>query len=635
MLLSVRARSGTGRNTTVVLVILGLLALMPPAGQLQYYLAISLAFATAAVGLDIFSGYLGAISFGNAAFMGVGAYCATILRVQTSMPTVLAFVAAVTLAGATAALVGSAMVRLQHFGAALTTLFTGYVVYTLLSGTDLAQYTKSASGLAVPPLSVGGVDVTTGRAYYIFSYLVLVVAVTLTYVYANSSSGHRLRLIKRSEVVASALGVRVVRAKLSAFVYSAVLAAAGGFVLSFGAGYISPDSYTVTASILLFAMAAVGGLGSIAGPILGALFFTVVPPYAGFSQSAQAAAFAGILLIVFTFFPGGFYGILERVSEMVRGRDGLGTLSLKVFNRHGNHKQKSRSLDAAGDRSKVAVWESMESPARLRQPESNDARRVDLPLLSLQGVAIEFGGVRALDGISIDVQPGEIHAVIGPNGAGKTTLLNVISGIARPTHGTVCLAGTDITGVSANDACRLGVVRTFQNPSLVPDLSVVDNVRLGAGAGTIPRSSARQSREPRHALLRNRADWALDLVEIPADRRELYAADLTLGEQKLVDLARCIASGASLLLLDEPTSGVSEDDVMRVRQVLRSLHERLGVTIIVISHHVGFVVGVADRVTVLNFGTVLASGKPAEVIAEKAVAEAFLGPSDVTAKGRN
>jgi branched-chain amino acid transport system permease protein len=246
-------------------------------------------------------------------------------------------------------------------------------------------------------------------------------------------------------------------------------------------------------------------------------------------------------------------------------------------------------------------------------------------------VGVNYGGVVALQDIGIEVAPGSIHAIIGPNGAGKTTLLNCVSGLQRSSGG-IFLDDVEIGRLSPGEIRRLGVSRTFQNPALVPDLSVVENVQLGL-YGDQPSASWRDvlpvpAIGRRDAASLAAAHAVLDLMKFPGDRRLVLASDLSLAEQKLTDIARAIAGHTRVLLLDEPTAGLSDDEIGIVAEALKVINRTSGITMLVIAHHVGFLRRIADQATVLNFGRVIARGTPEEVARDKLVLDVFLGESD-------
>jgi branched-chain amino acid transport system permease protein len=248
---------------------------------------------------------------------------------------------------------------------------------------------------------------------------------------------------------------------------------------------------------------------------------------------------------------------------------------------------------------------------------------------------VVFGGVRALDRVSFRVEAGTIHALVGPNGAGKTTFLNCVSGLLRVTGGRVAVEGHDVGRTPAHTIRAWGVARTFQSPSLVPDLTVLDNVMLGL-YGSRRWSLARDlagawASRARQQAVAELAGAALRQVRLPEERWGVLAGELSLGEQRVVDVARAIAGGSRLLLLDEPTSGLGDREIQQVADLLTRLRGEHGLSILVVAHNVGFVQQVSDAVTVLDFGKVIAQGEPDRVISDPEVMTAYLGVAEAGA----
>ena len=572
----------------LIAVPLAIVGVLPLDGTLQFLTATAMAWAVAAIGLDVFSGYLGQPSFGHAGFVGLGAYSYAIVG-KHAAPLPSAAVALLVVA-VISAVVGAALVRLRDFGLVLGTFFLSFVVTSVLSGTTFASITEAESGLQVPPMQIGATDMTTGKGYYYLCLVVMLVAIVASSNYVRSGSGRALRLTKRSDVVTRAVGAHPGRVKLAAFVYSAVLAAAAGVLIADGAGYIAPENFTAQQSIILFAMVAVGGQATIAGPILGALLYTVTPNYLQVAKTYQDVVFAVLLLAALVLFKGGLFGILSA-----------------------GHHRLVRGLGLSGPRRPVAGGTGEE---RTQLPGSRTHRAATLDAVDLR---VDYGGVHALDGATMSVGRGVTHALVGPNGAGKTTLLNCVSALEPRLTGTVRVDGRPVS-TRANP-----VGRTFQNPSLVSDLSVLENVMLGGYAtqrtrllGDLLGLGGRKD-----AVQRTRAGEALKFVGLAADRHLLLPGELSFGEAKLVDIARAVMTDAGVLVMDEPTAGLSGAEMALVSDLLGDLRGRL--TVLVVSHHVGWVSSVAESVTVLASGRVIAVGDPRAVFKDPAVREVFVG----------
>ena len=589
-----RMQSNQRAVTIAVLILIGLCGLLPLDATSQFLLATAMAWAVAAVGLDIFSGYLGQPSFGHAGFIGLGAYGYAILG--RYVPPLLAAAGALLAVAAISVVMGSALVRLRDFGLVLGTFFFSYIVTAMLSGTTLASITNGESGLQVPAIQIGTAYLGQGSAYYWLCLLALTVAVLLSCNYASSRAGRALRLVKRSETVAEALGAAPGRIKLTAFTYSASLAAAAGVLIAIGSGYISPDNFSAQQSIILYAMVAVGGMSSIAGPILGALLFTITPNYLQAAKTYQDIVFAVVLLTCLVLFRRGCYGLIDSAARAVARRARIVPKDTPP-----------RRHDAAPDR--------VGSPGR-----SGVAAALDVEALQ-----VDYDGVRALDSVTFHVDPGRVHALVGPNGAGKTTLLNCVSGLEAPARGTILVGERPVPARGPAKGRQLGVSRTFQNPALVGDLSCVENVMLGhyyAHRSPLLIDLLGLGRR-REAASRAAAAGTLQFVGVERDRHEADADELSFAEMKLVDIARALAMDGRLLVMDEPTAGLSGTEMASISALIRRLRETL--TVVVVSHHVPWIREVSESATVLAAGRVIARGTPQEVFASAEVQEVFIG----------
>lgn len=594
-MLSDRARSGTlGLSLVLVAVLLPLQFLgLPP--TLLFTLVIAMAWATAAVGLDLLVGYSGQLSFGQAGFVGLGAYLVTVGRGEPlSLGFGLTIVLAILVVTVLSAIFGLAVSKYSAFGFAVSTFFFAHLVQAAANGRVLSEWTGGPSGLLVPDLSLGAVSLVSGQGLYTFAWAILFATVFLVGNLVNSRTGHELRMVKYNETVAGVAGLKVNRLKIMAFVFCCLTGVAAGLTYSLGVGYLSPDSFGQTASIYLFAMVVVGGMGTLAGPIIGALLFTVVPQQYLDNGPQAMLAFAALTLLFMVLLPRGLIGVLLDLVERRRG-----------------------------SRASVAPKIDREQ----QTPQRNSARAVGKPLI-VENLTVKFGGFVAVRDTELTVRSESFHAVVGPNGAGKTTLLNALSGIAPLASGRVVLGDVDITHMKTSDRREAGIARTFQTPALVPDLTALENVALGVQtSGRFHRLRdflGDWAHRTSYDKLWQQAHAALDEIDFSRERRTVQGVDLTMSEQKLVELARAIASGAAVILLDEPTAGLSGSEIDVIGDALAALKPR-GTTVVVIAHHIDFVKQVADSVTVMENGAVLMSGKPSVVFDDPRVREAFMG----------
>jgi ABC-type branched-subunit amino acid transport system ATPase component/ABC-type branched-subunit amino acid transport system permease subunit len=582
-------------------VALAVLVLLLPLGfvlndVLLLTLSMALAFALAALGVDFLLGYAGQPTMGQSAFIGIGAYASTLGMSRLELPFPLSVLLAVVVCALLAFAIGAAAVKLQRLGFAIVTFMFSYVVYVLLGGRLLIPVIGSTGGLAVPAARAFGFDLTSGRALFFLALGLLAASLLLCARFVRSRSGLALVTLKQSETVAEVLGIDVHAAKRRAFAVSAILAAFCGSVFAQAAGYLTAESFDPTMSVAIFGMAAIGGLGTLVGPIFGALFYRLIPEVARDLQEYQSILFAVLMLMALVVFRDGLYGMLERLIEPVTRR-----------------RLVPRSI----------ADDPLPPPGRSKAIAGAEA------LLDVAGVSLAFGGVKALSDVSMRVYAGSTHALIGANGAGKTTLLNCLSGVLRPNAGDIRLAGRSLRGLRAHRLRRLGIARTFQNPALSPDLTLLQNAKLGLYASHawsfwLDWCGGLVTGE-RERRMEAAAVEALALIGLPAERWRILARDASFGEQKLVDLARAVAGAHSLLLLDEPAAGLTGAEIEDMVRLLAHLRAERQLTIVLVSHHVHLVRDVADRVTVLDFGRVLVEGTPEEIVRDRRVIDAFFG----------
>jgi len=597
------ARDRSGRESILFVALFAIAGLLPLTDQIQTVLQLGGAYAICAIGLDVLAGYCGLPSFGQFVFVASGAYISAIVMIRWDLPWPVAMICGVVGSAVVAAIVGIPIVRLQHFGFAVSTTFLGFVAVILLGDNALNDITGGVNGLTVP-----SADVATQRWFYFLVAALLAVSAWVTHRLIRSRTGRAFRAIKRSDVISMSMGIHPTRVRYFAFIYAAALAGLGGTLVALIVGFIVPESFNTDQSIMLFSMVAFGGIGSIAGPIFGGVGLTFVNQYFSFGDSGSTLIIAALLIVSLSVFPKGIDGFVVwvwgKLDDALAGRV------------HWPTRWTRRPRAATG--------------ATPPPPRLPDADRGDGSGLVVDDVVVAFGGIRAVDGASFTVSRGEIGALIGPNGAGKTTMLNTISGVQPATSGSIAWSGQPITSLSAPRIRDAGISRTFQNLSLVPDLTVVDNVKLGlhdAMHNTVfgdmfGLPGTRRMEEEATA----QATEILNVLGFPPERREVMAKDLTLAEQKLVDIARGAVADADLLIMDEPTAGLEERGVSDLAEAIRKLRRtRPELTMLMVAHDVGFVRGLADTVTAMDIGTVVAHADPETVLTDPLVVTSFLG----------
>jgi branched-chain amino acid transport system permease protein len=549
-----------------------------------------------AVGLNFTLGYAGEFALGQAGIFAVGAYAAGMLTGQAGWSFWLALPVAVVAAAVVGLVVCLPGLRVGGWYFALTSLFIAVVLPDVAKVVPATGGTQGFAGIPVP--SIGGRELTIGDLY-------LFVAVSLLgflWLLANvvrSPWGLAFASMRESSKAAAASGIAVFRMKLMAYVFAGLLAGYAGAILPHVDGYLAPDAFPMSLSILLVAGVTIGGTGRLTGPVVGIALLQILPRVVtGFDR----------------------YSLLIYGSILIIGM---------LFVRRG-------ILPAAGD-----VWVSLylrAARSRRLSPRSVGAAVIDdstvdapIPLepatLAVSGVDKHFGGVHALRDVSVRAEAGRITAVIGPNGSGKTTLLNLILGFYRLDAGEVSLNGRRLSGRRPFQIARAGLARTFQTPVVLPDLACRENVM--SGAFTTRRASLVEVllRAPRA-----RRDWQAAAQD--ADRllrfvglgSHLHATggSLSAGQQRLLDIARALAPRPSVLLLDEPAAGLVGAEVETLADVLRRLRDA-GYAVVLVEHNVNLVMAVADRVTVLDRGRVIADADPVSVQQDPAVLECYLG----------
>ena len=548
--------------------------------------------AIAAMGLNLCIGYTGLVSFGHSTWFGVGAYAAGLIQLhvfpgQIWLPLLLSMV----VVAASATLIGLLILRRRGVYFSLLTLALAALVYT--TAFRWTRLTGGEDGLGgLKRGHIGPFDFDGALAYYI---VVAMIGLTVLYVLmrlVRSPFGHVLVAIRENQLRATFQGYPVERYKLAVFVISAVVTGIAGALIGFLNYLVSAEAVSVPFAGELLAMVVIGGMRSLLGPAVGALFFVLFRELFSIWTSNWLFWF-GLTFVVFVMYsPGGLVGI--------------GALVMRRF-------RPAPEETAAMSRRKI--YDGLPLPAFLRPDTAKGT------VLEVTGVSKNFGGIRAVHDASITVDAGEIHALIGPNGAGKTTLFNLVSGLYAPDRGTIRLHGRDIAGVPSNLICHQGLARSFQITSLFRGLTIYENLRLSLQALRPMRFNIWNDIDSYRAIHAETAELVkfLGLEGI----EEVEAGELSYGGQRLVDLGIALGSRPQVLLLDEPLAGLAAAERERVSNLVKNI--AANIPVLIVEHDIDRVLGFSQTVTVMNQGQVLMSDCPKAVRADPRVQEIYTG----------
>jgi branched-chain amino acid transport system permease protein len=552
--------------------------------------------ALVALGLVLLTGVGGATSFGQAAFVGIAAYSTAWLTTAQGLSPWLGLLFALALTGFSAFAIGALTLRLGGHFLPLSTIAWGLSIAMLFGNIDaLGRHTGLSN---IPPLQLAGWSLASPRAIYVLIWLLVGAACLFSHNVLQSRTGRAIRGLRGGATLLASVGADAFRVRLALFVLAALLAGLAGWLYAHMNRFVSPSPFDVRASIEYLLMAVAGGLGTLSGALVGSALVLVLknslqdvlPLLSQRGGQLEGVAFAVLFIVLLHRARGGLMGFVIR---WLRERFPAAQLHASL---PAAQPLPRRTLPAAGQ-----------------------------PVLAVNGAVKRFGGLVAVNNVSFAVRAGEIVGLIGPNGAGKSTMFNLVTGTLPMTAGQVEFLGQDITGLPQQRIARLGMARTFQHVKLRPQMSLLDNVALGAharaGAGLLAAGLRLDRLE--EAQIMTEARRQLERIGL-AERAHERAGSLPLGTQRILEIARALAADPVLLVLDEPAAGLRRKEKRALGDLLRKLRGE-GVTILIVEHDMDFVMKLVDRLVVMTFGAKLAEGSPAAVRADPLVQAAYLG----------
>jgi branched-chain amino acid transport system permease protein len=566
----------------------------------KYYVGlvtVILIYCILSVGYNIASGFCGVTQFATGAIYGVGAYVSAILITTYHQPFLLAALFGTLAAGVFSLVISLSAYKVSGNYLALVSFGLLYVVTRVI--TQLNDVTGGSSGFQVNPWEIFGVDISRNGKYYII-FIVLIALFVIQRNIAKSQWGRDFIALNNDVVAASGLGINVPMVRVIGFMICSLMSGFAGALYASYSGFVSPDSFGFSVSIMVLLMVVAGGSGTLSGPVLGAFIIYLIPMLFNDFPDLKQIIYGVLLIALVQILPQGVCGVIKNACKEID--DNIIIKRAKEL--------AGSAASAVMDFSKYAVMESSSEE-----------------VLVLKSLTREYGGLTALNHLDLTIKRATIHALIGPNGAGKTTTVNNITGIEQPSSGEVYYKGKLITGMKSHQIARLGISRTYQHVRLLNSMSVIDNIVMGTrfANGYGLSSAIFQTKKKRKADHDNyiEAQECLELIGL-GDKTNEMPANLSSGQQKLLEICRALVVKPQLLILDEPCAGLTETETEQFSALMRKIRET-GISMLLIEHHMKLVMGVSDYITVIDHGTKISEGTPEYVSKDPVVLKAYLG----------